>query len=342
MYYPTLQVPGNLTAIEEFSSFYRITIDQSIPKFSDEFAFELRFTQENVYVIDYKISKKDGLVTFVNESRLGSGNVQVEYQRPSTALIPDSNFLKVENLACDASVHIAVDQLVNRVTLAEVNTLRIRFYNGEFGAAPSSVTFTLNGHIILVDNRYEVVTGYGGYGYGPACTYGYSYSYGYGYGPRTIGGGNQIVEFEVANPVKTDEALDTLEIDFKVSSPTMYVGEIRIFATSIPVESNSRVVVNNVEKFRSADAISSVSDEYEIVVQGDIVDFYCNNQLVDTERITLGSMRAMVGAQARTLNDKVTADFANFAAKQYYQGTTIPVNSVGRFVGIEASLRENP
>lgn len=340
--YPTLQVPANLTTIEEFSSFYRATIDQPISQFSDDFAFEMQFTQEQKYVTDYKIDKSDGTIILVNESGLATGDVKVEYEKTNTKNLPDDNFYHLSNLPCDAKIKIRIEQFTNRVPLAEVDSFRIRFYNGESGSSPQQVKFIINDTIKLIDKKYEVIDGYGKQGYGLACAYGYSstYGYGYGYGKQTIGDDGQIVEFEALNTIKTEEPLDVIEIVFDVASPEMFIGEVRVFATSIPTESNCRVTVNGEEKYRSADSISSAFDTYEIVAQDGIVDFYCNNALITTQQIDFSGITTEIGAQARTIGDKVVADFANFTTKQYQKNKEITIDEDGRFVALEITQRK--
>lgn len=335
-WYPTLSEYAMVTEIEETDSAYIITIDKAITEFNAALAARVEFTRQERDFIDYRIDKATGIVEFINESTYATGNVQLEYEfaRLNKGR-PDGNWYQLCGLKFNDLVIITIPQTQNRITFAQLKQICTRFYNGDEGTAPQIVRFIINDSIVYEDRTSEVIEGPEGYGY----SYGYT---GYGY-KLSPGRGDQVVNFCAENMLSNDVIVDKIQIEFRATTPCMYIGEILVNAETVPVNSNLQIVVNGEVKFTSVEPVSDQFDKYEIRYEKGEMDIWYNNRFiynVDASAFDQTSITRFFGATARTTGDKVDARFQEVIDKKYYDTTPVQIDLIGRFVGIEPNLRE--
>ena len=336
VWYPTLPIYANVLQVEQFDTFYRLTIDQPILNFDPDFACRLEFTRQNKTYTDYRIRKTDGLVEFINESTYATGNAQFNYiYNRKNRGSPDTNWYKLCGLKFNDLVTISIPQTQNKITFAQLNQLIVRFYNGMQGTAPAIVRFIVNDSIVFEDHNAEVIEGTPGYGY----QYGYRSS---GYGFKT-GKTDQVVEFIVDNAISNDTVIQSLAIEFRATSPCMYVGEVQIMATAIPVNTNCRITVNGDTVFDHTDQVTSVFDGYEIRLEQGEADIWYNNtfvQNISLPQFDPTNVTTILGVGARTSPDTVQGSFQQADNKKYYDTPEIQVGLIGRYIAIETNLRQ--
>lgn len=335
-WYPTLEEYSMITEIEETEDSFILTIDQALTNFENGLAARIEFTRQNKNYIDYRVDKSSGIVEFINESTYATGNAQFEYEyaRRNQGR-PDENWYQLCGLRFNDHVMITIPQTENRVTLSQLKQLCVRFYNGDEGTAPKIVRFIINDSIVYEDRTSDVIEGPEGYGY----SYGYT---GYGY-RLTPGSGDQVVKFCVDNVVDEEIVVDKIQIEFRATTPCMYIGEVVVNSETVPLDTNLQVVVNDEVVLTSLEPVTNQFDRYEIRFEKGEADIWYNNKFmynVDISDWNLSTITRQFGAGARTANDKVDGSFQQVIDKKYYDDPVISINLIGRFIGIEPNLRD--
>ena len=325
--YPLLTVPAEVISIVEESTDYLVTLDTPLPRFDPTFGFEMLFSRRRDWVNDYRITK-GGKVEFLDESGLASGNVRVTYITPQDIYsIPSSEFKPIVATP-GSNVNLTILPVNNHILLSDLANVCVRFFHSLVNvnyAGPSSVSVTVNGTHTATLTSYVVVDQNTRAQVRMFCAT--SQDLFPGGLPETYG---------PTNPV-----LDSVEIKFVSNANVTYTDEIEVLAKSSIVSSNCRVLVNGVEKFFSKDLVSSHSDTHEIRVQNSHVDVMYNDKLVHSENMSLGSAVASFGAGSRSGGDKLSASFKDFTTIQYIDSTPNALSLSGRYIEIEANLREN-
>lgn len=335
-WYPTLAEYSTVLEVEETPTSFLIKLDQVIEQFEDELAARIEFTKQNKYFIDYRVDKSSGVVEFINESTYATGNVQLEYEfaRMNKGR-PDGNWYQLCGLQFNDLISITIPQLENRITFSQLKSICTRFYNGDEGTAPQIVRFIINEAIVYEDRSSEVIEGPEGYGY----SYGFT---GYGY-KLNKGVGDQVVEFCVDDILDNETIVDSIRIEFRATTPCMYMGEVVVNAETVPLDSNLQVVVNGKVAFTSTTPVTDQFDRYELRYEQGEVDIWYNNQFVyNVSDVSFdeSAIERQFGAGARTANDKIKAEFQEVIDKKYYDTSPIGIDLIGRYVGIEPNLRE--
>ena len=330
-WYPTLPDYAQVTSIEELPDRFIITINKYVSLFDPHFGCRLEFTRQDKKYTDYRIRKHDGVVEFINESTYATGNLQIqyEYDRVNKGR-PDNNWFELSNLNYNDQVRIDIPQITNQISLKQLNKLRIRFFNGNEGLAPNSVQFIINDTIVLNDSSSTIISG-------PSTGYGYGYS-----GP-VIGTGDQIVEFSVDNITLTDIPIEKISLIFNALSPDVYIGEFEVLATAIPINDNLQVLLDDEIIYQSNTPLSSGSDKYEIRLEKEQVDIWCNNKFIFNTSITMfdqNQIYRFVGASSRTTSDVIKGSFQQMIDKKYYNENPLSINLIGRFLMVETNLKE--
>lgn len=335
-WYPTLEEYSMITEIEETETSFILTIDQVITNFENGLAARIEFTRQERQYIDYRIDKSSGVVEFINESTYATGNVQFEYEfaRRNEGR-PDENWYQLCGLRFNDHVMITIPQTVNRVTLSQLKQLCVGFYNGNEGTAPKIVRFIINDSIVYEDRTSDVIEGPEGYGY----SYGYT-GYGYSLNP---GPADQVVRFCVDNILDEEVVVEKIQVEFRATTPCMYIGEVVVNSETVPLDTNLQVVVNDEVVLTSLEPVTDLFDRYEIRFEKGEADIWYNNKFmynVDISDWNQSTITREFGAGARTAPDKVNAEFQQVIDKKYYDDPVISVNLIGRFIGIEPNLRE--
>lgn len=335
-WYPTLPEYAMILEIEENPDSYTIKIDQPLLVFEEGLASQIEFTRQSKTFIDYRISKATGVVEFINESTYATGNALFEYEyAKANKGKPDINWYKLCGLKYNDLVTLTFPQTVNRVTLEQLKKLCIRFYNGDEGTSPKIVRFIINDTIVYEDKSSDVIEGPTGYGYS------YEPS-GYGYKMKS-GLTDQVLEFCAENVISSKDIVQKIQVEFRATSPCMYIGELIVSSETVPVDTNLEILVNGDLIYRSQEPVSKTLDTYEMRMEKNEIDIWYNGKFIKNIKVPnfdSENVKRFIGAEARTSGDKVIATFGETYDKKYYDINPISVSMIGRFIGIEPNVRE--
>lgn len=330
--YPLLTVPAEVLSLEEEDDAYLITISEDIPRFDATFGYEMLFSKKRELVTDYRITK-EGRVEFLNESGLASGNVRVTYQAPQFITSGPSPEFKAIPATTGASVALTVEPTNNLILLSDLDRVCVRFFHSAEDptyTAPFVVEVTVNDIFTATTSAFTVVNSNSRADIREFCiTNAELFPLGSDpYGEDAYGPNNPVVERVV--------------VAFVSAADVTYTDEIQVIAESAVVSSKCRVLVNGDEVFMGSEPVESGrSDSYELRVQNGLVDVVCNDVCVYTEVVDLDGATASFGAGARIEGDRLDAAFSQFTTIQYLDTSPSAVALAGRYVAIEATLREN-
>jgi hypothetical protein len=330
--YPLLTVPAKVLSLTEEDDAYLITVDKDIPRFDATFGYEMLFSKKRELVTDYRITK-EGRVEFLNESGLASGNVRVTYQAPQFITSGPSAEFKPIPATTGASVKLTVVPTNNLILLSDLDRVCIRFFHSLEDLdliAPDSIQVTVNDVFMATIASFTVASSNDRAEIREFCA-------------------NKIDLFPVGSGPYGEDAygpdnpvINKVEIAFTSASNVTYTDEIQVIAESSVVSSKCRVIVNGDEVFMGTEPVeNNRSDSYELRVQNGLVDVFCNDECVHTEIVDLDGATAIFGAGARVAGDRLDAAFSQFTTIQYLSTSPSPVALAGRFVAIEATLRES-
>jgi hypothetical protein len=335
-WYPTLPEYAMILEIEENSDSYTIKIDQLLLAFEDNLASQIEFTRQSKTFIDYRVSKATGVVEFINESTYATGNALFEYEYAKINKgRPDVNWYKLCGLKYNDLITLTFPQTVNRVTLEQLKKLCIRFYNGDEGTSPKIVRFIINDTIVYEDKSSDIIEGPTGYGYSYEPS-----GYGYKMKPGLI---DQVLEFCAENVVSSKDIVQKIQVEFRATSPCMYIGELVVSSETVPVDTNLEILVNGDLIYRSQEPVSKTLDTYEMRMEKNEIDIWYNGKFIKNIKVPnfdSENVKRFIGAEARTSGDKVIATFGETYDKKYYDVNPISVSMIGRFMGIEPNVRE--
>lgn len=330
--YPLLTVPAEVLTFDEEEDAYLITISEDIPRADATFGYEMLFSKKRELVTDYRITK-EGRVEFLNESGLASGNVRITYQAPQFITSQPSPEFKPISATAGASVKLIVEPTNNLILLSDLDRVCIRFFHSLEDitlAAPSFVEVVVNDVFMATSTSYEVVDSNARAEIREFCISS-SALFPIGsdpYGEEAYGPDNKVVS--------------KVEIAFTSAANVTYTDEIQVVAESTVVSSKCRVLVNGDEAHRSNIPVESGKfDSYELRVHNGLVDVFCNDECVHTEFLDLDGAIASFGAGARVEGDRLDAAFSQFTTIQYLDSSPSSVSLGGRFIAIEATLRES-
>jgi hypothetical protein len=285
------------------------------------------FSRRRDWVNDYRITKQ-GRVEFLDESSLASGNVRVTYTTPQSIYSIPSPEFKAIAAAPGASVRLIVQPTYNKILLSDLSNICVRFFHSltdPVYTGPPSINVIVNGTHTATLVDYVVVEKNARAQIRVFCA-----------SPTQLFPGGLPDTYGPTNPV-----LDKVEIEFVPTASVTYTDEIEVVAKSSIISSNCRVVVNGVEQFFSTDPVTRHFDTYEIRVQDGHTDILCNDKLAHSENISFGSAVASFGAGSRSVGDKLNAAFKDFTTIQYIDSSPTAMSLTGRYIEIEANLREN-
>lgn len=332
--YPLLTVPANVLTFDEEDDAYLITISEDIPRADATFGYEMLFSKKRGLVTDYRITK-EGRVEFLNESGLASGNVRITYQAPQFITSQPSPEFKPIPATAGASVKLIVEPTNNLILLSDLDRVCVRFFHSLEDltlTAPTFIEVTVNGNQSATSSSFTVVESNARAEIREYCVdanalFPVDDPYG-AYGEEAYGPSNPVIS--------------SVEIAFTPTANVTYADEVQVIAESTVVSSACRVVINGDEAFRATEPVNSNRfDSYELRVQNGLVDVMCNDECVHTEVIDLDGAVASFGAGARAAGDRLEAAFTQFTTIQYLDSSPSPVSLAGRFIAIEATLRES-
>ena len=325
--YPLLTIPAEVIEVVEESSDYLITLDTPLPRFDPTFGYEMLFSRRRDWVNDYRITKQ-GRVEFLDESSLASGNVRITYLTPQSIYSIPSPEFKAIVAASGANVKLIVQPTYNKILLSDLSNICVRFFHSltdPIYTGPLSVNVIVNGTHTATLIDYAVIEKNTRAQIRVFCA-----------SPAQLFPGGLPDTYGPTNPV-----LDKVEIEFVPTTNVTYIDEIEVVAKSSIISSNCRVVVNGVEQFFSTDPVTRHFDTYEIRVQDGHTDILCNDKISHSENMSFGSAVASFGAGSRSVGDKLNAAFKDFTTIQYIDSTPTAMSLTGRYVEVEANLREN-
>ena len=309
-----------------------VTIDQVLDATQDQLGAIIEIFNSTKIVDDYVVDKITGQAICLNQSELCSGlGVQVNYSTLLPAYqAPVQMFQVNTNLTTD-NIDIIINSAQFNVSLGELNSVTVNFFNGLAAQAPGSVTFTINDAYSISQplSQALVVDGY------MEGTIGSSYN------PLYHNTG-QIVRFSV--PISAFVGIDrtsllkSLSVQFSGQS-SYYIGEIEALVSTDLVNTRCRIVLNDVELFRSSLPVdNTLYNAYQIEIDRGSLLIYFNSALVLIRPILFNNPIFQFGAAGKALDDLVLADFQNLYVDQYFTISPAKLEVIGRYVEIEGTV----
>lgn len=327
--YPLSSTLFEVISIQEETNAFLITLDKDLERFDATFGYEMLFTRREDLVTDYFVDDT-GRVEFRNESNLASGNVRITYQTPSTiSSEPSGEFHQITAVE-GSEVKLCVVPVNNRILLSDLGSVRARFFHSLEDStikAPLQIQVVVNDEYVATSGSFVVAASnaraeirdfsVSGEQLFPAHIFTDTYTYG-----------------------SDNTPVDKVEIRFIANSSRMFLDEIQVIAKAAIVESNCRVVVNDEEVHFSDQPVSARFDTYELIVQDGLVDVLCNDICIHTAEVDLENATAALGAGARIAGDEVDAAFNSITTTDFISSSPTTLSLDGRFIDIEASLRQ--
>lgn len=344
--YPLLPRPAEIveTSIarviidSEIKEFIVVTIDQQLLVTHDELGAIVESFNTTKVVTDYSFSKADGVGKLLNESLLSSGlSVDITYQHvPIEYQVPRQTYC----FAASPSdiIEIRIEPTQYKLSLDELASLTVNFFNGVDAQAPSTVTFIVNDQYAASKTLAEA-----------SITDGYTEGLYDSNFPET----GQIVKFSVpiSEIVQLDSIIDGYEyvdgygdqsldsVSIKFTGQTNYcIGEIEALAESSLINSICRVTLNRQELFRSPLQVNSSFIRIQIQVEHGVVFVYFNGANVVRRPMVFQNPHFQFGATGKVFDDGIKAEFKNIFIDQFFTSSPAAINQTGRFIEIEGTV----
>lgn len=333
LFYPLLESPAKILqaskTIESTESqtidLIKVIIDQELTVSQSDLGAIIEVYNSTKTVIDYTISKTTGIVICNNQSLLSNGvNTKIDYQ----AIIPA--FQSPTQALCFDGYdgYVRVEPKLNSITLQELDSVTIDFFNGVEAEAPSEVKFTINDQFSFTVPKQlaSIVDGYDQGFYDP-----------------NFANTGQILKYQA--PISLfnidgyqDTFLTSLMAEFE-GSDRYCIGEIEAVVDTSLVNSRCRIMLDQQELFLSdLEVNNNIFSKYQIHIDRGSLLVYFNGDCVLTRPILFTNPKIEFGASGKAIDDLVVADFRNMFIDQFYNISPGKIEKVGRYIQIEGTV----
>lgn len=320
-------LPADPTDISyQLKPFIVVTIDRLLPLVHPSLGCFVEAFNATKQVVDYEISKTDGSAIFHNESQLGSGLARLHYEYVPIPYPAPEQMWSFEVLDPSNVLEITVIPTQYQIFLKEISKLAVDFFDGVSAQAPLYVDF-------IVNNTYTYTTTYAS----STIIDGYEQDY----DPSEPTTGN-IREFAVdmTNMISLDGYGDELftALTIRFTGNTKYsIGELQSIVRTQTLNSQCRIMLNDLEIFKSPVPVGAFS-RYRVQVEPGLVLVYFNGSQILRYPLVLQNPTVQLGGTAKSYDDTILAEFKNIAIDQFYTTSPAKIMQTGRYVEIEGTV----